>query len=166
MKRMVLLSFAVLSLTAVVAHAQPGPPFPGMPGGPPPEGRMERHLKELDLDPQQSETVKAIIEAARQRRTETEGRLREAFDEMHELLEQDSPDEDAVLGQADKIGEIQLGAHKSMLQTLLAIRAELTPEQRAELKKKIDERLQHGPLILRHRRLPPPDENPDESDAP
>jgi Spy/CpxP family protein refolding chaperone len=59
--------------------------------------------------------------------------LRAAFDQMHSLLQQDPPDETAIMQQADKIGALQTEEHKGMLHTLLQVRAELTPEQRKKL---------------------------------
>ena len=60
--------------------------------------------------------------------------MRAAFEDMHTLLDQETPDQAAVLAQADKIGQLSTEAHKEMLKTLLAVRAELTPDQRAKLK--------------------------------
>ena len=58
---------------------------------------------------------------------------------MHRLLHQDAPDEAVVMQQADRIGEIRTEGQRAMLHTLLAIRGELTQEQRAQL-----EKLMHG----------------------
>ncbi len=49
------------------------------------------------------------------------------------LLSQDDPDEAAVMQQAETIGKVETEMHKHRLSTLLAVRALLTPEQRAEL---------------------------------
>ena len=78
--------------------------------------------------------MQAILDAARPQREETRQQMRGAFDDMRALLDQDAPDQSAVLAQADKIGQIQTQMHKEMLTTLLAVRAELTPAQRAKLK--------------------------------
>jgi Spy/CpxP family protein refolding chaperone len=49
-------------------------------------------------------------------------------------LQQDRPDETAVLAQAEVIGELETEHRKQTLQTLLAIQSLLTPEQRASLR--------------------------------
>jgi Spy/CpxP family protein refolding chaperone len=41
--------------------------------------------------------------------------------------------------QVEQIGELRTEGHKAMLHTLLAVRAELTPEQRAQLREKMRE---------------------------
>ena len=64
---------------------------------------------------------------------------RQAREVMHEMLEQDEPDTDEVMKQADVIGEIDVRKHKHRLATMLKIRAKLTPEQRSELRAMKDE---------------------------
>lgn len=96
--------------------------------------RLEKAVQQLDLAPEQKTKVQAILDAAKEERAKARLERRDAFDQMRALLEQDAPNEAAVLSQADKIGALETEAHKSMLRTLLAVRAELTPEQRAKLK--------------------------------
>jgi Spy/CpxP family protein refolding chaperone len=52
---------------------------------------------------------------------------------MRAMLEQDAPDESAVMRQADRIGAIRTEGRKAMLRSLLAVRADLTAEQRQKL---------------------------------
>ena len=52
---------------------------------------------------------------------------------MHDLLSQETPDESAVMQQAEAIGQAETELHKHRLGTLIKIRALLTDEQRAEL---------------------------------
>jgi Spy/CpxP family protein refolding chaperone len=140
------LPLASLFLTALpflVSPAYAGPH--GGPGGP--EGRLERQLSKLGLDANQQQKVQAIFDAAKPQRDEIRGQMRQAFQDMHALLDQDNPDQAAVLAQADRIGQISTAMHKGMLTTLLAVRAELTPEQRAKLKESMRE---HGPGHWRH----------------
>ncbi len=123
------LTFAALWLAALSFIASPALAGPHH-GGP---GRLERQLEKLGLSDSQKVKVQAILDEAKPKREEVRGKMRAAFDEMRALLDQDSPSESAVLAQADKIGAIQTDAHKAMLTTLLAVRKELTPEQRAKL---------------------------------
>jgi Spy/CpxP family protein refolding chaperone len=99
-------------------------------------------IQKLGLDATQQKKVQAILDAAKPQREEIRGRMRQAFEDMRALLDQETPDQAAVLAQADRIGAISTEAHKAMLTTLLAVRAELTPEQRAKLKQEMRE---HGP---------------------
>ena len=99
----------------------------------PPDTRLEQQLRELGLDASQLEKTQAVIADAKRTREEIDGRLQKAFDEMRTLLEQDSPDEAAVMSQADRIGAIRTEGRKAMLRALLAVRADLTPEQRQKL---------------------------------
>jgi Spy/CpxP family protein refolding chaperone len=129
-----------------------------------PEARLEKSLAELGLTPAQDEKVRAILEQAKVARQPRREAMRAEFERMHELLEADAPDEAAVLAQADKISALKNEQHKAMLKTLLAIRAELTPEQRAELKAKMREH-GHGKRWFRGgpKGEPAPEAAPDES---
>jgi Spy/CpxP family protein refolding chaperone len=50
------------------------------------------------------------------------------------MLQQDSPDESAVLAQSEVLGELETEHRKQSLRTLLTIQSLLTPEQRASLR--------------------------------
>jgi Spy/CpxP family protein refolding chaperone len=54
-------------------------------------------------------------------------------------MEQDEPDTDAEMKQAEVIGDIDLRLRQQELQTLMSVRAKLTPEQREALKQRRDE---------------------------
>lgn len=121
---------ATLLLVASSAGAQP-------PGGRQqysPDEFLERDLEKLGLDAGQTKRVHAILAAARERRVARRPEMRTAFDRMRELLEADLPDEAAVMKQVERIGALKMEEHKDMVRTLLAVRAELTPEQRRQLK--------------------------------
>jgi Spy/CpxP family protein refolding chaperone len=121
-------------LTASLALAEPpGGRPPQGPDWSPPDERLAGHLRELGLDSQQLEKLRGTLSEARRTREEIDGRLQHAFDEMRVLLEQEKPDEAAVMKQADRIGEIRTEGRKAMLRTLLSVRADLTPAQRERL---------------------------------
>jgi len=160
-----------LAAAAALLPALPAPVHAGSPNEPALEGprhhwrdreaRLEKDLASLGLSPAQDEKIRAILAQAKAARDPRREEMRAEFQKMHELLESDSPDEAAVLAQADKIGALKNEQHKAMLRTLLAIRAELTPEQRTELKAKMRE---HGPgrwFRGRHHGGPP-EATPDE----
>lgn len=141
----------VVSLTALLAGLavasegfaqQPfgGPPRGGGPGsfgGPPPGGGPDRFLKEhasqLGLDDETMEAIEAIVDDSREQARELRGELRDLHREMRDLLSQETPDEAAVMEQAEAIGQAEIGFHKHRLNALLKIRGLLTEEQRAEL---------------------------------
>ena len=152
LRRMFLSAAVALPLAATLAVAQPPPHHRH---GMEPGHRLEKAIQQLGLDPDQMTKVQGILDAGKAAREKKHQDLRIAFDEMHTLLEQDSPDETAVLAQADKIGAIETEGHKAMLHTLLAVRAELTPDQRQKLKELKE---QHGKGGWHHGHKPPPDE--------
>jgi Spy/CpxP family protein refolding chaperone len=122
----------VAAALALILSASGAPSAWAGPHGPPGD-RLEKHLEALDLAPGQMERVQAIVAESKAARDAIHARIREAYREMHALLEQEKPDEDAVMGQAEKIGAIKTEGRKAMLRTLLRVRTELTPEQRRKL---------------------------------
>jgi Spy/CpxP family protein refolding chaperone len=126
---------ATATLT-VAALALALPAFAGEHGrhsGRDPGGWIERHADELGLDDATLAEVEAIVEQSREEGRTIREEHRAARDAMHEMLEQDEPDVAAVMRQTEVIGEIDVRKHKHRLATMLAIRAKLTPEQRAKL---------------------------------
>jgi len=133
---LVLAAWLSAPLAASVAHAEPPggrPPEGGAAPWAPPDARLEQQLRELGLDASQLEKTQAILADAKRTREAIDGRLQQAFEEMRTLLEQDTPDEAAVMSQADRIGAIRTEGRKAMLHALLAVRADLTPAQRQKL---------------------------------
>jgi Spy/CpxP family protein refolding chaperone len=135
MRRLDLIGF-LTALLAGVAIASVGfaqPPF----GGPRPGGGPDRftaeHAAQLGLDDPTREAIDQIVDESRMRAREIRGELRGLHQEMHELLSQKTPDEAAVMLQAEAIGQAETELHKHRLETLIRIRALLTDEQRAEL---------------------------------
>ena len=124
---------ALLALPLAASFARAEPPGGGAPPWAPPDARLEQQLRELGLDSTQLGKTQAILAGAKRTREEIDGRLQKAFDEMRALLEQDDPNEAAVMSQADRIGAIRTEGRKAMLRALLAVRADLTPAQREKL---------------------------------
>ena len=128
MRGILCLLTAALCVAPGTARAQAGRPGPGSPGA-----ALEQSLKRLDLKPEQKEKVQAILAANKKEREELQTQIQQAFKELRGMLDQTSPDEAAILRQADKIGGLRTQQQKAMLRTLLKVRAELTPEQRLRL---------------------------------
>lgn len=117
------------------AKAPPPKPGPGPYGYAYPSGFIERHAKRLELS---DETVKALRAEIEKSRRENE-RLRKEVEAaqlgLRKLLEQDLPDEKAVMAQADKITSLVGEQRKNQLRSAIKVRGMLTPKQRAELEK-------------------------------
>jgi Spy/CpxP family protein refolding chaperone len=103
--------------------------------------RLERQIEDLNLDNETRTAIYAMIDQARAEQRDTRRQLREAYDTLRTLLGQDAPEEADVLAQADAIGNLQTTYRKRMLRTLLAIQAQLPPEQRTRLRQAMQE---HG----------------------
>jgi Spy/CpxP family protein refolding chaperone len=134
MRRTLLAAAALLVagvLVAAAGHARP--PFHG-PGPHDPGGFVERHAEQLGLDAAQQETIRGILDESHEGGSALHEELRALRGELHELLMQDPPDEEAVMAQADAIGAAEVALHKQRLSTMIAIRNQLTPEQREALK--------------------------------
>jgi Spy/CpxP family protein refolding chaperone len=101
---------------------------------------LERHAGRLGLDERTRTEVRGIADAAREESRDVEAGLRTLRDEMRKLLDQEAPDLDGVLRQADRIGATETELSKLRLRTMLRIRGLLTPEQRQELVRIHEER--------------------------
>lgn len=144
------LSLIVLSSFFVSAAALARPPFGGPPGPRGPEGFIEEHAERLGLDDETRAAIQAIVDESRERAAEFGEDHREARHTLRDLLSQDLPDEEAVMHQAELVGAIETQMMKHRLQTLLRIRARLTPEQRKELMALHRERHGGPEMVLEH----------------
>lgn len=123
-----------LLFTFQLASAAAGAQAP-RPGQRSPTARLEQNLKRLDLTPEQQKKVQAILDASRKEREPLQAQIQENLKKLRGMLEQASPDEAAVLQQADVLGALQTQQRKLTLHTVLKVRSELTPEQRQQLVK-------------------------------
>lgn len=144
--------------TPGISQAESGRP-PGKPGL-----RLDRfiveHAERLGLDEKTLTAIRTIVDASREREEVLQGELHQAHAQMRALLSQETPDEAAVMRQAEAIGALEVAERKSRLQAMLGIRALLTPEQRQELIRIREEfRVHRRPELRRRgngRREPPP----------
>jgi Spy/CpxP family protein refolding chaperone len=149
------LAMICIGFVALSATAQPGPRHDGpSPGGRPPGASpMELALEDVDLPAEVREEIDALLDASHRTRRIVHRSLRKAHDAMRALLESAQPDEDAILGQAEKIGELRTSLEKDRLVTLLRIRERLSPDQREVLTKALGSRDRRpGDRGRRHRR--------------
>jgi Spy/CpxP family protein refolding chaperone len=94
---------------------------------------IEENVEALDLEPEALAAIRNIIAESKPRGDELHAKLEELHDGMKALLDQDAPDESAVMRQVEAVGAAETELHKHRLATMLAIRKQLTPEQREQL---------------------------------
>lgn len=99
---------------------------------------LEHRVERLDLDGETRTAVYAVIDQARAEQRDLRRQIREAYQALRAYLEQETPDEEAVMAQAETIGALQTERRKQALRTLLAVWAQLTPEQRESLRQAKD----------------------------
>lgn len=121
------------TLVAGVAAARP----PG--GGCHEHGSLDGlvyQLEELGIEGETLEAVEAVVDRARDEARDNHRALRAAHEELRELLEQDAPDLDAVLAQADAVGALETQARKARVRAMLEIRGLVSAEQWQALKER------------------------------
>lgn len=158
------LTIALLGVLAGVAHAQSGPPpgggppggpeGPGGPGGPPmgaPRGMLgpppfggpgraleippPEMLERLGLSDAQQKNVEALLDAAKRKLIRDDAEARIAEMDLADLIETDHPDTTAMNSAIDRITTLQSALLRTRVQTVTALRAMLTPEQRKKLQR-------------------------------
>lgn len=137
--------WGALHLASALAH----PPEP-----PPPKERLKRLIQTLDLDAPTAAAVTKIVETAEPEHRELRRQLWEAHRRMRTLLQQDTPDEAAIMAQAEAIGALRTAVRKLRLRTMLQIRALLTPEQRQRLREQFSTWRPRRPPVFSPRATP------------
>jgi Spy/CpxP family protein refolding chaperone len=145
--RFLLLATSATALTIPgVGLAQPA--AGRFPPGRPEAHLIERHAEELGLDEETVAAVKKLADESREADQKAIEETGKAWARMRELLDQELPDETALLEQAAAISRVSGEMQKRRLQTTLRVRSLLTPEQRAkfmELRKQARLPRQGGP---------------------
>jgi Spy/CpxP family protein refolding chaperone len=118
-------------------------------------GLIESHAERLGLEGPAGDAVRAIVAASGERHAAILERIDAARDRMRELLSDPTPDQAAVMDQAEVIGDLETELHKNRLQAILDIRGQLSPEQRAELMRIREEEharrdAEHGECMQKH----------------
>jgi Spy/CpxP family protein refolding chaperone len=106
----------------------------GGPGGPDPGARLESQIEQLDLDEETRKAVYAILDESRVAQRDLRDQAREAREILHSLMQEESPDQGAVMAQADEVGAIHTEMRKNGLRTMLQVQQLLTTEQRETLR--------------------------------
>ncbi len=98
-----------------------------------PGHRVEMMAKVLDLSEEQLATIKTIHEESRKDGVEKRKELMILRNELQGEMLKDSPSEKTVLGLNDKMGALKTEMKALRLKTRLAVREELTAEQRDQM---------------------------------
>jgi Spy/CpxP family protein refolding chaperone len=120
-------------LLALAPRGAAARPHAGHGGGP--LHHLEAAIAQADLDADTEAAAYALLDEARAARRADENAIREAHEALRALLEQDTPDADAALAQAEKLGALETERRKADLRALLEVRALLGPERWAELRR-------------------------------
>lgn len=123
-------------------HPEPewAPPPP-----PQPSDFVEHVGRDLDLDAAVMEKIRALAREADERSRDVEQRLGKAFDELRRLMAEERPDRARVLAQVELVGSIETEKRKIMTGLLLSVRELLSPEQRTQLQKIMEQKRRRGP---------------------
>jgi Spy/CpxP family protein refolding chaperone len=92
---------------------------------------IEANAQELGLDEETLGTIRDRIDASRETTQKLEAAVRELNHALRESLAQEAPDRDAVMAVVDSLGRTEIELRRHRIETLLEVRALLTPEQRA-----------------------------------
>lgn len=147
--------FAIALFAAGAAAAGDGGPGRRHHAPPPIDHILEKHAAELGIDEAKLAEVREIAARSQAEDAPLHETLRAEREKLHALLREDAPALDAVLKQADAVGAAETALHKRRLQTLLAVRAILTPEQRQGLVRIFEEKRKR---IFGDAASPPPPE--------
>jgi len=96
--------------------------------------RLESRIDELGLDAEKKTAALQVIERARAAQEPRREQMKAAREQMHALLEQDAPELDKVLAQADVIGTLATAGKKDRLQMMLELRTLVGSEHWQELR--------------------------------
>jgi Spy/CpxP family protein refolding chaperone len=98
-----------------------------------PERFLDRHADRLGVDADTRAAIQQIVDASAADGERLRAEHEAAREKLHGLLEAEEPDRDAVMAQIDTLGAIHVAERKHRMDTMLRIRALLTPEQRREM---------------------------------
>jgi hypothetical protein len=117
----------------------PGDGFgpPGRPPGPPPGMRppSPEELERAGVSAAQRAKIEDLHDDSMRRMIRVMADLRIAELDLHQVIERDAPAAEAVDAAIERVGELRTALHKAHVTEMLAVRALLTAEQRAKLKK-------------------------------
>jgi len=96
--------------------------------------RLEGRIDGFGLDAEKKTAALQVIERARAAQEPQREQMKAAREQMHALLEQDAPELDKVLAQADAIGALKTAEKKDHLRMMLELRGLIGTEHWKELR--------------------------------
>lgn len=105
---------------------------------------LEQRVASLKLDESTRNAIYAILDGAKPAQRELQEQMRTELTATRAILEQEAPDETQLMAQVDRTSAVATELRKHQLRTLLAVRAQLTPEQGRELRPDGDGPPSHG----------------------
>jgi Spy/CpxP family protein refolding chaperone len=122
----------LLALTALLAGAAIAAAQPGSGRGPCQDANRSHATERLNLSEEQKQAIGAIREEARTRQLETRKQMVQLESQLHTVMLADTPDEAAALKLVKQIGDLRSELQAGRVKMRLAIRKQLTPEQRTQ----------------------------------
>jgi Spy/CpxP family protein refolding chaperone len=122
--------FVVAGFASDVLAKPPG----GGPGHAEGEFRLlDRYADDLGLDEETRAAIEAIADSSRNRGEKLEQQKEAAREALKSFLDEELPNQEAVMRQVEALGAIDVELKKQFFQALIDIRKQLTPEQREQL---------------------------------
>ena len=136
MKRFSFLPLAAATMLCCgLAFAQPAAPEPAEEfDGFDRPGMHEMMAEKLGLSAEQKEQIRKITLDARKKNIEVEAKGKVARIELHELMAADAPDQHKINAKITELSQTHETLLRSRVETMLAVKKILTPEQRAKMK--------------------------------
>lgn len=122
----------VMAVTVLVAGAAVAAAQPGAGRGARGEAGWTRLAEKLDLTEEQKQTIGAIHAQARTQQLERRKQMVQLEAQLHTMMLADAPDEAAAVKLVGQIGDLRAELQANRIKTRLAVRKQLTPEQRTQ----------------------------------
>ena len=140
-------SIVLLTLTGTALAQEPGPghfrdkPHHGRGMGPMPVVDMMMHaVRHLDLSDEQRDSIRDVMQSLKTEDRRLKKEMRSSHQQLKELITADAFDETAVANIAGKEGALTSERLMLASRAMSQVYAQLTDEQRAELKEMAEER--------------------------
>lgn len=141
-----------LVLFISAAGATPPPPPDGAAPPPRPHALIEAHAEDLGIDEATVQEILEIAEDGREEMEQLQSTVEQTRQSLGQLLSAEEPDRAAVMSTIDELGQAETELLKHQIETLMEIRARLTPEQRQALERLGEQESEAGG----HPHPPPP----------
>ena len=133
---MKLKSIATLAVASLLLVTTSGSAWARGPGGMKNQGpALEEVAVELGLDDSTISNLKEIRREARDATMEIKFEIKKLKVAMHDLLDEDTPNESQVMRLIEDMGKLEVEVRKTKIRAMIKARSFLTPEQRTMFKK-------------------------------